>query len=317
MNSASVFNTANSTTTITGNNTVAPALRPRLYAMGSNNLSGNIVNNGIIEFGNAYLNPSDGGHLYTGSISGTGEVYVTAGTSLTVTGNNTYTGTTYAAGSDGNACVISIGNNSTTGSISGDILCTEGEIYFNRSNDYNHTGNIIIDSDYFVWIRKNYSAILTLTGKIIDRGIPGNTDESHTLLVQAGSIRLGGSNVIGDSMRVWLSPNTFLDLNGFSETIGSMFTNNQTAWLINSAPGALDTLTVLFRSGGNSASIRNGTTGSVVGRAAFALGSNSAVFFTDQPISVNTYTGGTFIYGGRFRVVSAGRIGGDILNNGI
>lgn len=317
MNSASVFNTANSTTTITGNNTVAPALRPRLYAMGSNNLSGNIVNNGIIEFGNAYLNPTDGGHLYKESISGTGEVYVTAGTSLTVTGNNTYTGTTYAAGSDGNACVISIGNNSTTGSISGDILCTEGEIYFNRSNDYNHTGNIIIDSDYFVWIRKNYSAILTLTGKIIDRGIPGNTDESHILLVQAGSIRLGGSNVIGDSMRVWLSPNTFLDLNGFSETIGSMFTNNQTAWLINSAPGALDTLTVLFRSGGNRASIRNGTTGSVVGRAAFALGSNSAVFFTDQPISVNTYTGGTFIYGGRFRVVSAGRIGGDILNNGI
>lgn len=96
----------------------------------SNLGSGDVINNGSLAFnlGNSLT--------YNGNISGTGNL-IQQGESLTLTGNNTYSGdTTIESGT------LWIGNGGTTGTLgSGDVI-NNGELSFNRSDLLTFSGDI-------------------------------------------------------------------------------------------------------------------------------------------------------------------------------
>jgi len=109
----------------------------------------------------------DGGGTFNGIISGTGGITKTGTAELVLTGTNTYTGiTTIESGS------ISIGMNTTTGNIIGDII-NNGEIYFRRTNPFTYSG--VISGTGTVCSEMSSSAITftkeqTYTGITLVRG---------------------------------------------------------------------------------------------------------------------------------------------------
>jgi autotransporter-associated beta strand protein len=102
-----------------------------------------------------------------------------AGT-LTLTGNNTYTGVTTI-----NASTVSVGDGSITGSIVGDVA-NSGTLTFNRSNDLTY-GGVISGTGA---VSKSGAGTLTLTGASTYTG--GTT-------ISAGTLSLGSANAIGTS----------------------------------------------------------------------------------------------------------------------
>ncbi|MBN2580810.1 MAG: autotransporter-associated beta strand repeat-containing protein [Pirellulales bacterium] len=86
-------------------------------------ISGNVFNNGDLIFNRS-------SYIYGGSISGSGSLAKQGNNTLTLTGDNTYTGLTTISGG-----TLQIGNDGTTGSISGNILIdTNCTLTFNRSD---------------------------------------------------------------------------------------------------------------------------------------------------------------------------------------
>ena len=128
---------------------------------------------------------ADGGGTFEGVILGTGSIIKTGNQTLFLKGNNSYTGTTTI-----NAGILSIGDNSTTGAIVGDIV-NNANLSFRRSDDYNYSG-IISGTGVVV---KNHKSTLTLNG--------ANTYTGETFIYE-GTLALGQSGSIANSKEVIL-----------------------------------------------------------------------------------------------------------------
>jgi len=99
-------------------------------------IAGNIINYGWL----AFYCPEN--YTYTGIISGSGSVSKYASGKLTLTGANTYSGETTI-----NAGTLQIGNNTTTGSISGNSIINNATLRFARSDNYTYSGVISGNGD--------------------------------------------------------------------------------------------------------------------------------------------------------------------------
>jgi autotransporter-associated beta strand protein len=130
---------------------------------------GNIVNNAAL-----VLNRSDTSLVVFGNISGTGTLTkLTAGTAF-LYGANTFTGgTTISAGT------LQVGNASTTGSITGDIL-NNGALIFNRTDASTYAGNLSGSGT----LTKSGTGTLSLTGASTHAG--GTTITAGTLQIGSG-----------------------------------------------------------------------------------------------------------------------------------
>lgn len=142
------------------------------------NLSGDVVNNAVLEF----RKYSDDIH-YNGQISGSGEVvFLGAIPTTTLTGDNTYTGLTTNVSHN-----LQLGdpdvNNATTGSVVGDIFNQRQLIIF-RNNNYTYAGKIYGDG----WMTKRGSGTLTLLG---------NNTLLGALYIEKGAVQLGDGGTQG------------------------------------------------------------------------------------------------------------------------
>ena len=157
-------------------------------------VSGNIVNDGALVF-----NRSDD-ITYTPVISGSGTLTKLGAGTLTLTGENTYTGlTTISAGT------LEIGNGRTTarssGSVVGDIV-NDGALVFNRRDDLTYsdiisgTGSVTQQGDGILLL----TAANTYTGPTFISGgtlqINGSVTSDTT--VDAGSALAGTGSIFGD-----------------------------------------------------------------------------------------------------------------------
>jgi autotransporter-associated beta strand protein len=136
---------------------------------------------------------------FAGVISGTGGITVQeVGRSLTLTGENTYTGSTTLAT---NAKLI-IGTGGTTGSIAGDVILGNGaSVEFNRSNNSTFAGDISGTGNF----KKSGAGKLTLTGDVTlpTSGSYGGVD------ITAGTLAITGSLT---AREIALRANTTLEI---------------------------------------------------------------------------------------------------------
>jgi autotransporter-associated beta strand protein len=158
-------------------------------------ITGNAVDDGILAF-----NRSDV-FTFGGVISGTGSVRQIGNGTTVLTGANSYTGgTTIAAGT------LQLGDGGTSGSISGNVI-DNGILAFNRSNVL------------------TFSGAISGTGGITQIGpgttiLAGDNSYSGATTITSGAFQAGSAN--GLSPNSAFTVNSILDLNGFSNTIGSI-----------------------------------------------------------------------------------------------
>ena len=136
-------------------------------------IAGNVINNGILAF-----NRSDF-VTFSGVISGVGGVQQNGtGTTVTLTGDNTYSG-----GTTINAGTLQLGNGGTTGSITGNVA-NNGILAFNRSD--------------FV----TFNGLISGTGGVQQNGtgttvlVANNTYTGGTT-INAGALQLGAGGTTG------------------------------------------------------------------------------------------------------------------------
>ncbi len=127
----------------------------------------------------------------SGVISGSGNLLVTGGATLTLTGANTYTGTTTMK--DG---ILKIGDNGTTGTHPGNIALDNSgtnnpSVVFSRSDAYTYAGVISGNSGTANAVTVSSTAATTFTGA---HSYSGNTLINGTLLLGSGS-KLGSGAV--------------------------------------------------------------------------------------------------------------------------
>lgn len=153
--------TLTGTNTYTGGTTISAGTLQIGNGGTTGSISGNIVDNGVLQF-----NRSDD-IAYAGGISGTGSLTKSGAGTLTLTGTNGYTGgTTIEAGT------LQVGNGGTTGSIAGSIT-NNAALVFDRSDS------------------------LTVAGDI--GGTGGLTSNGTGTLILAGTNSYSGGTVIGKS----------------------------------------------------------------------------------------------------------------------
>jgi autotransporter-associated beta strand protein len=115
---------------------------------------------------------------YSGTISGNGSLTKQGGSSLTLTGNNTYSGLTTVSGG-----TLAIGAGGTSGAIAGNIA-NSGAVVFNRSDAITYSGTISGSGS----LTKDGAGTLSLTG---------NNTYSGLTTVSGGTLAIGAGGTTG------------------------------------------------------------------------------------------------------------------------
>jgi autotransporter-associated beta strand protein len=169
------------------------------------NLSGNVANSGGL-----YFNRADD-TTYSGIISGTGIARKLGPGTLTLTGNNTYTGATDIA-----AGTLQIGNGGTTGGVVGNIT-NSGALVFNRSNALGYAGTISGTGS----LTQAGTGTTTLTGTGSSVGAV-NVTAGTLALAQAGAFTTTGAYTTAAGAGTSIAANTTLAVGGaFTQVAGS------------------------------------------------------------------------------------------------
>ena len=195
-NAASLVKSGAGTLTLSGSNTytggtTVSAGTLQVGAGGTaGSMVGNVINNATLAF-----NRSDD-LTFAGVISGTGAVSKAGANTLTLSGDNTYSGTTTVS-----AGTLQVGAGGTSGAIAGDVS-NNGTLVFNRSDAVTHSGVISGTGA----LTQSGAGTTTLTG--------ANTYTGATT-VSAGTLAIGNATGLGTTAGgVMVASGATLDLQG-------------------------------------------------------------------------------------------------------
>jgi len=295
--SVEVAKAGSSTLTLTGTNTYTGdttinASAGTLQVGGAGQLDeGDYAGNVSIGSGATFDYSSSAAQTLSGEISGAGVLAKAGSSTLTLSGVNTYTGTTTIAASGGTLRIDSAGQLGNGDYATNIVIGSSATFDYRSSVDQILSGTITGDGT----LTKAGGATLTLSG--------ANTYAGNTT-IDAGTIKLSGGSAIPDGTgKGDVAVDGTLDLNGTSETINGL---SGSGTVDNSAAGAA-TLTV---GGDDDSSSFSGAITNSSGALAFnKLGTGTLTLS-----GVHGYTGNTAIGdgGGTLRISGAGRLdGGD------
>ncbi|WP_052071784.1 autotransporter-associated beta strand repeat-containing protein [Sphingopyxis sp. MWB1] len=263
---------------LTGNNSYSGStnINGGTLFIGGGGTSGSIVSATVNNFGTLGFNRSNS-LTYTGQIVGTGALLQAGSGTTILTGSNSYSGGTTISGG-----TLQLGNGGASGSIVGDVV-NNGQLRFNRNNDYNFTG------------------LISGSGAVVQAG-------SGTTILTGANSYAGGTTVSGGVLRVASDGNLGAASGGLSfdggtlNTTGS-FASARAVNLVGAGGIATDAGTALTLNG------------VVTGAGHLTKSGDGALILAGD----NDYAGGTTIAAGILQVGNggaAGSVAGDILNNG-
>jgi fibronectin-binding autotransporter adhesin len=243
--------------------------------------TGNVIDNGTLAF-----DRSDA-VTFGGVISGTGSLVQLGSGTLTLTGNNTYSGgTTVGAGT------LQLGNGGTSGSITGNVT-DNGTLAFDRS-----------DAVTFAGVIAGAGGVTQIgTGTTI---LTGTNTYSGGTIITVGTLEAGSASALSQNSE--FTVNSILDLHGFNSTIASL--SGTGAVLNNGATAAA------LAVGNNNAST---TFSGVLQDGTSALQLTKSGTGTLTLTGANTYSGGTTISAGTLQIGNGGTTGsitGNVTDNG-
>jgi outer membrane autotransporter protein len=172
------------TLTLTGANTYmgGTTVSAGVLVGNSTSLQGNIVNNATVVFDQLR------GGTYAGSMSGTGSVILQGGAALTMTGNNTYSGTTTVNGSTNAPTYLVI-----QGSLTGKVITNGGTVIGGNGS----VGELQINGGTVA--PGNSIGMLTVTGNFLHNGgahqVEVNSAGAADRVNVAGTASLSGATV--------------------------------------------------------------------------------------------------------------------------
>jgi len=258
-------------------------------------LAGVAASNVTLDGGNLTVGQNNGDTTFGGVISGSGGSITKIGTgTLTLSGDNTYTGATVIDGGR-----LELGNNSRISDASDvtvsafatfdlnnfaeaiDGLSGSGSVELGDLS----SGRLIVGDNDGTSI---FSGDIGGTGRLDKRGsgtftLSGANTYAGPTVITGGTLRIGSSNRIPNASDITVAGTTsFFDINGFSETIDGLSGDGN----ITLGSGALGI------GANNGSSIFDGTI-SGIGGAIQKLGSGTLTLN-----GINDYSGGTFIDGG-------------------
>jgi autotransporter-associated beta strand protein/T5SS/PEP-CTERM-associated repeat protein len=178
--------------------------------LGANQTLGGIAGAGNIQLSNYTLTTSAAANLtFSGSINGSGGLTKEGSGMLTLTGANTYNGTTVI-----NAGTIQIGSGGATGSLSASsTIINNGTLVFNRSNTVTQgtdfadgisgTGNVVQSGSGLLILSGNntYTGTTTLTSGTLQVGTDGNLGGGN----YSENISNNGTMILGSNSNQTLS----------------------------------------------------------------------------------------------------------------
>ncbi|WP_194266237.1 autotransporter-associated beta strand repeat-containing protein [Dechloromonas sp. H13] len=300
------------TTIFTGNNTYSgtTTISAGTLQVGNSGTSGSLGTGNVIDNGSLSFARSDT-YTVANNISGTGSLTKTNLTgALTLSGNNTYTGTTFINGGSltaagGNAlpdsspvtllnnasAVLNLANSETIGDLSGGGA-TGGNVTLGANTlTVNQSGSTV------------YAGLMSGTGGLTKIGA-GTLQLSHantytgTTNIQAGTLAIGGSENIADASTVNVASGATFDLRGFNETIDALTGGGA---VTKTGTGAT-TLTVGFNNG-------SGAFSGVIQNPTGTLALTKIGTGTQTLSGANTYSGATSINDGALIVANNGALG--------
>lgn len=272
--------------TYTGTTTISAGATAQLGNGSNPGGSGGLVSGNIANDGNLIFN-AGGFRTYSGVISGNGTVEQRGptNTTLTLTGNNTYTGQTIISSG-----TLQVGSGGTTGTISDNVL-NNSILAFNRSDNVSYNGVISGSGS----LDKSGAGTLTLTGV--------NTYTGGTS-VGPGILRLGGNDRIAATGRLFLFSTGTFDLAGFNQTVGDL-----------SGPGTVAISTGTFTAGtANNRTFAGRFTGSGAfikqGSGLLELTGNNAAYTGTTTVNAGTLAVNGDLSGSAVTVNAGGTLGG-------
>jgi autotransporter-associated beta strand protein len=294
-----------------------------------------ITNNGTFN----YNNPASA--TLSGPISGSGSLSVNPGGSqgliLTLSGANTYTGTTTIQ-PVGQIVILSDGNLGTPPStfVANQLTMNYGFLKVSGTFTLNANrgitlltgvggagGSIQVDSGQTLTIA---APIIGPAAVIFGSGEPNFGGGTNLLVntnnflggsaISTGTLRLGTNGALPYGRTVVMAPDDFggpfFDLGGCSQTIGPLSTTNSFVGVPASGTPTIllnGALTIL------QTNIATAFSGQIFGTGALTINGNSSgtLILSNYP---STYTGGTIINGGTLEISPSASIAGDVTVNG-
>lgn len=151
-----------------------------VLSLGNGGATGSVAGNVSVATGAALQFNRSGTTTYSSVVSGAGSIIKAGGDTLMLTGTNTFTGSAMVTGG-----TLSIGNNSTAGSIAADVNVSSGAtLQFYRTDSV------------------TFSPVISGSGSVIKQGtstltLTGASTGTGTLTVQSGTLNLGNGGTSG------------------------------------------------------------------------------------------------------------------------
>jgi autotransporter-associated beta strand protein len=301
------------TVTLTGTNTYAgtTTIATGTLQAGAGGTTGTLGGGAVVNNATLVFNRSDTGYIASNAISGTGSLIKTGAGKITLTGANTYAGTTTI--SEG---ILQVGSGTATGTLGGGSVLNNASLVFNRSdsaysaaNVVSGTGDVTKSGAGTVSVSSttsSYAGVTILADGILNAGSVANhgsnsslgnrapsadTSESIGLLFRGGTLQYSGSTPQTTNRQIRLgTAGGKLDASGAVPTATLSFTATsslslwensgpRTLTLTGTNPGENTFLTTLADNGGATSLTKTGTGQWVFG-------------------GTHTYTGNTTVSGG-------------------